>query len=163
MEKLIMTIGVGAIPGIYDFVRDGESEEEALENAILTLYQEAIEVEEWAVEYPAGAEYWKARAAEYRRESESAKIVTWEEFQKIQRDFFISEKPVEVSEEDYYEHLDVLPPIHYISRNGFTMFCMSEMITGPYTTQYARNDKTGKYYCLIVDVSDPKTWIYNRI
>lgn len=161
MEKLIMTIG--AIPSIYDYVREGENEEKALESAVLALYQEAIEVEEYAVKYPKNAEYWKARANEYRRESESAKIVTWEEFQKIQRDFFISEKPVEVSEEDYYEHLDVLPPIHYISRNGFTMFCMSEMYTGTYTTQYARDNKTGKYYCLTVDVTDPETWIYNRI
>lgn len=162
MEKLIMTMG-GTLPSIYDFVREGENEEKALESAILTLYQEAIEVEEYAVKYPKSAEYWKARAAAYRKESESAKIVTYEEFRKIQRDFFISEKPVEVSEEDYYEHLDVLPPLHYISRNGFTMFCMSEMTTGTYTAQYARDDKTGKYYCLTVDVTDPETWIYNRI
>lgn len=161
MNKIIMTIG--AIPSIYDYVREGESSEKALENAILTLYQYAIDMEENAFKYPANAEYWKARAAEYRKESESAKVTTYEEFQKIQRNFFILEKPVEVSEEDYYEHLDVLPPIHYTSRNGFSMFCMSEMTTGKYTTQYAKDEKTGKYYCLTVDVTDPETWIYNRI
>lgn len=154
---------IGATPSIYDYVREGENEEKALESAILTLYQYAIEAEENAVKYPTNAEYWKARAVEYRKESESAKLAAWEEFQKILRDFFTTEKAVEVSEEDYYEHLDVLPPIHYISRNGFTMFCMSEMTTGKYTTQYARDNETGKYYCLTVDVTDPETWIYNRI
>ena len=42
---------------------------------------------------------------------------------------------------------------------GVEMFCMSEMWTGTYTTQYAHDHRTGKYYSKMVDVTDRDTWI----
>ena len=68
----------------------------------------------------------------------------------------------EVTEEQFNDALDVLPPLKWCTIDGIEMFCISEMTDGTYTAQYARTPD-GKYYCATVDVMDKSTWINNRI
>jgi hypothetical protein len=163
MDEKIIIVNGGKIPRIYDFIREGEDEEKALERAFLCCWQESMEEKELAVKYPERSEYWLERATEHHNEAESAMIATYGEFEEIQQKALASDKAVEISEEKYNEMLNILPPIYYTTHNGFTMFCMREMYTGTYTNQYARDNKTGKYYQAMVDVKNPETWIYNRI
>ena len=52
---------------------------------------------------------------------------------------------------------------HCIGVNGVEMFCMSEMYSDTYTTQYAYDHRTGKYYCKMVDSEDTSTWIHTLL
>lgn len=85
--------------------------------------------------------------------------MTWEEYETRQRAHLLAGEPQEVTEEHYNEQLDVLPPLHWCTINGIEMFCMSEMWSGSYTTQYAYDRSTGKYYSKTVDSKDRSTWI----
>lgn len=87
-------------------------------------------------------------------------------FLYYKKKYYCNELPVEIKKEEYYSQMDVLPPILYGSINNIDMFCMSEFLTGTFTSQYARiklSDENYKYYTKIVDVTDKKTWIYNYI
>jgi hypothetical protein len=73
----------------------------------------------------------------------------------------VSGEVKEITREDFYEALDCLPPLKWCTKSNVEMFCMREMYTGTYTTQYAKKD--GKYYSAMVDVTDENTWIHNRL
>lgn len=85
--------------------------------------------------------------------------MTWDEYVARQRAHLLAGEPQEVTEEQFMEQLDVLPPLHWCTINGIEMFCMSEMWSGSYTTQYAYDRSTGKYYSKTVDSEDRSTWI----
>lgn len=109
--------------------------------------------------YPSMAEYWRNQAARYQMATYEA--MSWEQFAAIEREKLLSGRPQEITRERYDEMLDVLPPLHYGQRNGVEEFCMREMYTGTYSEQYARDYRTGKYWCKMVDVCDPSTWLHN--
>ena len=69
----------------------------------------------------------------------------------------------EITEETFEDMLNVLPPIKWCTIDGIEMFCMSEMLTGFYTSQYIHDKGTNKYYHKIVDVTDKATWGHNFI
>lgn len=94
----------------------------------------------------------EARAARYE-------AMTWEAFEIRQRGFLLRGRPEEVTQEVFEEQLNVLPPLAWCTVQGVEMFCMSEMYTGTFTSQYAYDRTTGKYYSKMVDVRDRKTWI----
>ena len=49
--------------------------------------------------------------------------------------------------------------MNWVTINNVNEFCMSEMLSGVYTNQYARYN--GKYYTKIVDAYDKTTWLHN--
>ena len=51
----------------------------------------------------------------------------------------------EVSEKDYFEMLEILPPKNFTGSS----WCMSEYLTGPLTTKFYKKD--GKFYAEVVD------------
>ena len=103
--------------------------------------------------------YWLKQAKIYR--NKKLAVMTLEEFTKKQKDFYINRPLKEITEDDYYEHLDILPPLFWQTINGVNEFCMSEFHTGVFTGQYAKYN--GKYYYKLVDAYDKSTWIHNYI
>lgn len=90
-------------------------------------------------------------------------LMTFDEFQSMEREILLGDAPEEIDEETFNDQLNVLPPLKWCTIDGVEMFCMSEMYTGSYTSQYAHDLKTGKYWSKMVDVLDPDTWIHKAI
>lgn len=84
-------------------------------------------------------------------------VTTYDDFLKRQRDHLLNKPLRLITEERFYEMLDVLPPLAYTRHHGVLCFCMSEFLTGPYTTQFAKYN--GKHFEKIVDYYDRSTWI----
>lgn len=140
------------------------SEEEAA-----AIMQRAIEHEaEWAercesiaANRPEEADYWHRQAAQHR--AAKFEIMTYEEFQRRQREKLLAGSPIEITAEEYQHSLEILPPEKWVTVDGVSEFCMCEHLTATYTTQCAHDLKTDKYYCKTVDSIDPTTWIHNFI
>lgn len=88
-------------------------------------------------------------------------IMTFEQFETLQREKILSDPMKEVDAEIFEEMLCVLPPIYWCTIDNVEMFCMSEMWTGTFTTQYAHDKKSNKFYSKMVDCADRSTWIHN--
>lgn len=99
----------------------------------------------------------------YRKQAEEAryKVMTEEEYNNELRAYYLANPLKEVSEEVFEEMLNILPPINWYVVDGIEMFCISEMLTGSYTNQYAKDKRTGKCYTKIVDCTNSSTWINN--
>lgn len=140
---------------IYDFSNVGESDADALARVKLQKTASVASWEEICKKYPSeqNSKYLETvKATEYR-------VMSYDEFEAFQKEQLLKRDPVEITEGEYNEMLDVLPPLAYVTRNGVTEFCMSEFYTGPFTTQYAHDKRTGKYYSKLVDYSDKSTWL----
>jgi len=142
---------------VYDFLKDGETETELLQRANEYKREDIKTWDKNRKQYPCEAyeNYYKsALEKEY-------KVMTWNEYEKMQRDFYLNRPLEETTEERFDDMLNVLPPMKWCTIDGVEMFCMSEMYTGTYTNQYARHN--GKYYTKLVDITDRSTWINNYI
>ena len=70
-------------------------------------------------------------------------ILTEKQYEEKQRALYI--KPAEeITEGRYYEMLDVLPPLRFVTRNGVQSFILAEPKDLNYYTQFAKYN--GKYY-----------------
>lgn len=89
-------------------------------------------------------------------------FMEFESFLNFQKEQLMKNATItEVTKENYTDALNVLPPIKYCTIDGVTMFCMCEMYTGSFTTQYA---KVGdKYFTKLVDITDKETWIHKNL
>jgi hypothetical protein len=163
MNEPVVITRAGTLPRIWSFVHDDETPLEALNNCIDDCLKWSKQMLENVTKYPENADYWKERQATYEREAQTAEVIEYEDFAMIERECILQDKPAEITEEKYNEMLDILPPLYYTTHNGYTMFCMREMWTASYTTQYAYHRATGKYYSCMVDASDRSTWICERI
>ena len=103
------------------------------------------------------SEYHAETAEKYRNAHYQA--MTYEQFRVLEREKLLGKPLQEISEDQFYEMLNVLPPIGWTSHKGVEVFCMSEFYTGFYTNQYAHDKATGKYYTKLVDYADRSTWI----
>ena len=106
-----------------------------------------------------GGEYF-AKCAENERRAKY-ELMTFDEFLNRQRAAIMDEPVEETTAEKYEDALCVLPPLHYVTINGVTMFCMGEMLTGTYARQYAKIGN--RFYTAIVDVKDKSIWLHNRL
>jgi hypothetical protein len=91
------------------------------------------------------------------------KVMTYDEFLQMERKHYLDMPLTEITEETFHEMLNVLPPVKWCTRHNIEMFCMSERLTGTFTSQYMYNLVTGKYYHKIVDILDDSTWGYHLI
>jgi len=66
----------------------------------------------------------------------------------------------EITEEEYWEMVGVLPPVGFISRNG-TSFKMSERTAGNITGIYA--NVGNRYFCLADSIFTPHDEIMRRV
>lgn len=86
---------------------------------------------------------------------ESFSAATLDDFCDISTRYWLAQNPLhEISESEWYEMLEVLPPIY---KQGALGFFMSEFTSGTVTNQYVRHN--GKFYCAAVDMANRATWI----
>lgn len=113
------------------------------------------------VNFPEQADYWNTCKKQY--EHAKYEMMTYDEYLKRQKEVILSNKITEITKEEFDEALNVLPPLKFCTRGNIEMFCIREMYTGTYTTQYAYNLVNEKCYSAIVDVTDETTWINHRL
>ena len=149
---------------VYDFLGDGESEQELLQRAYKSNTEYIAHYEAIIAEKPeSNSDGFFTKQLENAKKREY-KVVTWNEYEALKRKRYIVDGEIkEVTEEQFNDALDVLPPLKWCTIDGIEMFCISEMTDGTYTSQYAHDKHNGKYYCATVDVMDKSTWINNRI
>ena len=143
----------------YDFLNDGETTDQLLQRANKSKERDIVSWTENVENYPEREDFKKYLEEAKKKEY---KVMTWDEFQTFKKKFLLDGeigKLKEITEEKFNEMLDVLPPLYWTNHNGIEMFCMSEMYTGTYTSQYAHDERTGKYYTKLVDSADRSTWI----
>lgn len=85
--------------------------------------------------------------------------VTWEEYEKRQREKWLSKEPKEITREDYDYALNVLPPKKWIQNERFSMFFIGECTTMTFYGQYLYDKVSGKYYTALTDICDESTWL----
>lgn len=149
----------GNFVDVYDFCTP-ETAQDIIGKATKEAEESVETYNSHIVNYPDRADYWESCKKKY--ENAKYEMMTFDEFLKRQKVSMIGEV-AEVTEQDFYEAFNVLPPLKWCRKHNMEMFCICEMYTGTYTNQYAYSLVTGKYYSAMVDVTDEKTWIYNRI
>ncbi|MDF2950565.1 MAG: hypothetical protein K0S18_148 [Anaerocolumna sp.] len=143
---------------VYDFLINGESVAEA-EARGNKYYQDELKLVTSHLENY-GGEYWENQVKAITKKVESGcKLMTYEQFKEAERKHLLDGELTEVTADQFEDSLNVLPPICWTTHNNVEMFCMSEMYTGSYTSQYAHDKRTGKYYTKLVDCKDRSTWI----
>jgi len=86
------------------------------------------------------------------------RIVPIEDFYAAERKKMLADPLKRITEKQYWDALEVLPPLHYERLDGgCERFCMREFFTNTYTTQYFHS-KEG-WFCRMVDFADQTTWI----
>ena len=160
MENKFVVVNVnGNFSGIYTYSDTREEAEVEKEKAQAKAALDAVLFKDYSEKYGNDNDYWMRRSEEMN--NARYEVMTYPEFERKQRERVISYPVHECTEEEFYRHLEMLPPLKWVKINGVEMFCMSEFDFGPYTTQYARVD--GKCYCATVDYFDQNTWINNRL
>ena len=141
---------------IYSLLNESQSEKEELKR-IKKIHEEDLKKYENNKKYD--LQYWSNRIE--KEKNRIYKIVTFKEFEKLEREYYINKPLHEISDEEYNDALNVLPPLKWCTIRGVEEFLMSEFYTGVYTTQYAKCNN--KYYCKMVDAYDQTTWIHNLL
>jgi hypothetical protein len=101
--------------------------------------------------------YWLKQAARYELQAQDSRVMTWDQFEAIKAERLLSHPIEEITEEQYEDALNVLPPMRYGENKGIRSFFMSEFYSGNYTNQYAQID--GRYFTKLVNFRNSDTWI----
>lgn len=149
----LVVVNISKPTNIYTFVESPEGKEE-LEKAIQRNQEE---IKQWE-QYPEVEKF-----QEYLKEclKVNYKIMTLKEFDELQKKYYLDSPMQEITEDQYNDMLDVLPPLKWTTIQGVEEFLISEMLSGTYTNQYAKCN--GKYYTKVVDSMDKSTWIHNLL
>ena len=84
-------------------------------------------------------------------------VMTYEAYKAAERTWCLSGPLEEITEENYRESFEKLPPEKYQHSGGMKRFLMSEHWSGPCTEQYVTYQ--GRYFTRMVDATDRSTWI----
>ena len=159
-ERLIVELAtMRACTFLNDNLTDEEVEKE-VERAKQYYADDLKKIKEIAKEYPSNT-YWQDRLKAETKIKRNCVVMTLTDYLKAEREYMLSKELKEVTKEEYNEMLNVLPPLYWTTIDDVTMFCMCEMTTGSYTSQYAHDKRTDKYYAKTVDCADKSTWINN--
>lgn len=148
----------GGYESVYSFCTP-ENAEETIKRAEESAQEHIDTYKSHLVNFPNMADHWRSQLAHY--EKAKYEVMAFDEFLSRQKKAMVSGDVTKTTEEEYNDCLNCLPPLKWCHRDGYELFCMSEMYTGTYTTQFAKKD--GKYYTAMVDVTDESTWINNRL
>ena len=142
---------------VFKFVEDGSNGQEELFQAQEYLGNQAKSLKALIADCqrPDFRKQWEEslqaiQKTEYR-------IVSIEDFYAAERRKMLSDPLKRITEEQYWDALEVLPPLHHERLDGWERFCMREFYMNTYTTQYFRC-KEG-WFCRMVDYCDRSTWI----
>jgi len=143
---------------IFDYVFKGETQKEALARGEAYYARELAEVLSLYERFQ--SDYWQKRVCDITTQVESGcRVMTRDEFQKAQREHFLSRELEEISLEAYDDALNALPPVFWTRHGGVELFCFREFYRDTYTYQYAKDLASGKCYKKLVDARDKSTWI----
>lgn len=145
---------------IYSFSDNMEKTEKKLQDA---LTRQEKDIQTWTnhVENYPDADKFKNYLTQ--AQNKKYKIMTYDEYLQLEKDYWTNKPLKEITEDEFHEMLNVLPPIKWTTKNNIEMFCMSEMTTGTYTSQYLHDRSTNKFYHKTVDILDQSTWGYNYL
>lgn len=96
-------------------------------------------------------------------QNKNYQIMTYDKYLQLERDYWIDKPLTEITEDEFHEMLNVLPPLKWCTKNNIEMFCMSEFLTGSFTSQYLHDKTNNKFYHKTVDILDQTTWGHNFI
>lgn len=131
-----------------------------IERAKKSYEQDKATYESHLVNYPNMADHWQFQLDKTNKILQSGfRAVTWEEYCKLQRERWLSKEPKEITEEDFYYALNVLPPKKWIRNERYSMFFIGECTTMTFYGQYLQDKKSGKYYYAMADILDESTWL----
>lgn len=108
-------------------------------------------------DYESDRGYLESRLAQEKARSYA--VMTYGEWLDFEREKLLTPEMVEITKQDYENALNVLPPRNWHTRNNIEEFCSREMYSGTYTTQYAFQLVTGRYFAKMVDCADSSTWL----
>lgn len=109
----------------------------------------------------AAAEALKRAEAEPYNKGIKFEIMSVDKFDDEIKKYYVSMPVKEITEEEWNNALDVLPPAKWGTWKGTNEFIVPEALDFSFYDQYAR--KGGKYYTKIVDARDQATWIHNFV
>ncbi len=110
--------------------------------------------------YPDNADYWQERIEEYSSILKSGfEAINWEEYEKRERERWLSKEPKEISQKEWEYALCVLPPKNWIRNERYSMFFIGECTTMTFYGQYLQDFQTGKFYYAMADILDKSTWL----
>lgn len=131
-----------------------------IERAKKSYEQDKATYESHLVNYPNMADHWQFQLDKTNKILQSGfRAVTWEEYCKLQRERWLSKEPKEITEEDFYYALNVLPPKKWIRNERYSMFFIGECTTMTFYGQYLQDKESGKYYYAMADILDESTWL----
>jgi len=145
---------------IFNFADNQEQAEETLSRAIESNKEDVETWKNHCKNYP-DTEQFKTYLNQ--AQNKNYKIMPFNEYLQLERNHYLDESLTEITGERFEEMLNVLPPIKWCTIDNVEMFCISEMLTGFYTSQYMHDRRTNKYYHKTVDITDQATWGYNFI
>ena len=147
---------------VYSVVRDGETDAQALERA-RAYYQESIRHYEEIIAESGNGEndYWLNCLNTQKAIVASLQIETEAEYLSRSERFYLEPPAQEVTEDRYWDMLEVLPPCAFTSNADYEMFYVSEALHLSYHHFYLHDKHTGKFWSKICDARDRATWIDN--
>ena len=112
------------------------------------------------IQYPNMADHWRAMLEKTNNILKAGfKAVTFEEYNKLQRNRWLSKEAKEITAEEFDYALNILPPKHWVRTDRYSMFFIGECLTMTYFEQYLYDKQTGKYWTATTDICDRSTWI----
>ena len=131
-----------------------------IERAKKSYERDKATYESHLVNYPNMSDHWQFQLDKTNKILQSGfRAVTWEEYCKLQRERWLSKEPKEITEEDFYYALNVLPPKKWIRNERYSKFFIGECTTMTFYGQYLQDKESGKYYYAMADISDESTWL----
>jgi hypothetical protein len=85
-----------------------------------------------------------------------AQLMGYEEFTRL-HDFYWTTEPIEITEDEYTDALECLPPVAWKMTAEGDSFKMSERLSGSITGIYARIGS--RFFCFNANIRTPHDWI----
>jgi hypothetical protein len=152
------------IVNLYDnenFTLCNEDEVEKSIERAKEFYAKDVELyEHHLIYYPNMKEHWERELSRCKSILAAGfEAITFEEYENRMREKYLSKTPTEITEEEFDEALNVLPPLNWVRNEKFSMFFVSEALTLSFYSQYLYDKTSRKYYCATTDICDRSTWL----
>lgn len=104
--------------------------------------------------------YWKKQFDRYEKIlNDGFAALTEKEYFAAEREKWLSKEPMEITEKEYDDALCCLPPVNWVQLELYSMFHISEGLSGTYHGQYLYDKRKNKYYYAVTDIFDSDTWV----
>ena len=137
-----------------------ENIEECIARAKASYEEDVKTYERNLVEVPNMADHWKKELSRCKNVLAAGfEAITFDEYEKRQREKWLSKEPKEITREEYDYALNVLPPKEWIQNDRYSMFFIGECTTMTFYGQYLYDKVSGKYFYALTDICDRSTWL----